>query len=74
MEGQETKRATRGEQHTTACKRPTTTIEREDTQWQVAAESEKESCRKEGSGVPRKWQAGKRTAAHEKHAQARDKE
>jgi hypothetical protein len=69
MEGQERKRATRGEQHTTACKRPTTTIEREDTQ-----ESEKEGGRKERSGVPRKWQAGKRTAAHEKRGQARDKE
>jgi hypothetical protein len=55
MEGQERKRATRGEQHTTACKRPTTTIEREDTQ-----ESEKEGGRKERSGVPRKWQAGTR--------------
>jgi hypothetical protein len=65
MEGQERKRA----QHTTACKRPTTTIEREDTQ-----ESEKEGGRKERSGVPRKWQAGTRTAAHEKRAQARDKE
>ena len=63
MEGQERKRA----QHTTACKRHPTTIEREDTQ-----EPEKESCRKEGGGVPRKWQAGKKERQHTRNMHRRE--